>query len=309
MKTCPVCGKEIDDAAAFCPHCGSPAGQQGPVYAQPAGAAPAGPETEPPAVQLLRRMATSPVYLAGAIGYSCTILFNVITVVYSASPGAVNRYLTVTSRTVYGQQGELDTLYNFFSNLFGATAAGALLGSIPTLLMAVGIWMVYASARSRSGPISTAGLTIIRVIQIITAVLVCLLLGLVLGVIGLMLVGMPLSDNTPGAVGLLVAAVVTILVVFGLVILYYLRLIATIDCFRYTLWNGTPQGKISRFVAVIAILSGVFSLLGVLTGGIFPVLTALGGAVVGISFGVLLFRCRSALQCLQEPESAWQPNP
>lgn len=309
MKTCPACSKEIDDTAAFCPHCGSPAGQQGPVYAQPAGAAPAGPEDEPPAVQLLRRMATSPVYLAGAIGYSCTILFNVITVLYSASPGAINRYLTVTSRTVYGQEGQLDALYDFFSNLFGATAAGALLGSIPTLLMVAGIWMVYASARSRSGPISTAGLTIIRVIQIIVLVMVCLVLVLGLMALGLMLVGMPLSDNTPGALAVVVAAAVTILVVFGLVILYYLRLIATIDCFRHTLWTGTPQGKISCFVAVIAILSGVFSLLGVLTGGIFPVLTALSGAVAGIAFGVLLFRCRSELQRLQEPWPAWQPHP
>ena len=76
---------------------------------------------------------------------------------------------------------------------------------------------------------------------------------------------------------------------------------------RQTIWTGTPQGKISSYVAVLSILGGVVSLGTFLTGNVFSGLAGVASAVSGIGFGIFLFQYRDQLRAL-EPQNAAMPD-
>ena len=60
------------------------------------------------------------------------------------------------------------------SALEGSTVVSAVIGAIPSILMAVGMWLFYTTCRNtQSGNVSTVGLTICKVITIINLVLLC----------------------------------------------------------------------------------------------------------------------------------------
>ena len=196
---CPQCGQPYAEGMRFCEHCGATL----PPPAAPGGVAPqAGMPGQPlPAqrsgpvsvLELLRRLATSPLYLTGAIAYTCFILFNLV----SATSGStlerlMDQYLSLLFR--YGNMGmgelgeALDQLNSVMPLMRGATLGTALVGQIPAILIAVGLWMLFASAKNRTGePLKATGLTIIKVITIINLVVVSLAALLVVVVLFLLM--------------------------------------------------------------------------------------------------------------------------
>ena len=307
---CPRCGKSAEEGWENCPYCGAPLQQppqpeaSAPRYTQSPvpDPAPAGTPQEPPVIQLMRRAARSPAFLVPAIAYTCMVVCNLISTLGYAVPGAMDGYLN--QLTGYGMDGQMASVYGMLSTVPEASAGGSLVGQIPSILMAVGIWITFASAVDTSGgPIKTAGLTIIRVIQIIVLVLVGVLCLLLLGVMGLSLTAVGAfgyGDSTAGI------AFVLFLVFAGIVvlaILYSVKTITTIDGFRRSIWTGKPQGKISVYVAVISILGGLLSLTSALTGNVFSALAGVASAVSGVGFGVFLFQYRDWLRSLEQQDT------
>lgn len=304
---CPRCGNAAEEGWVNCPHCGAPLQPEAsaPRYAQPAqpDPAPAGNPQEPPVIQLMRRAARSPSFLVPAIGYTCMVVCNFISTLGYAVPGAMDGYLN--QLTGYGMDGQMASVYGMLSTVQAASAGGSLVGQIPSILMAVGIWMTFASAVDPSGgPIKTAGLTIIRVIQIIVLVLVGVMCLMLLGLGGLSLSAVGLYSGAGSNAGIVLGLFLVCVGVVVLVVLYSVKIIRTIDCFRHSIWMGTPQGSISAYVAVISILGGLFSLTSVLTGNVFGVLAGVGNAVSGVGFGVFLFQYRDQLRSLEQQQAA-----
>lgn len=309
---CPHCGKPIEEGAGTCPYCGASLQQNprpeesAPLYTRPPQETPppAYNTSEPPVIRLMRQTARSPLFLVPAIGYTCMVVFSLAAALQSTSPAAVDSY--VAQLAPYGTDAQLASLASTLSTVFTASAGGALVGQIPAILVAVGIWMMYATAVEHSGkPLRTTGLTIIRVLQIISLVLVCLAAVLVLLIFGLVCVALGQVDDAGAAVAVLAVVLVLIAVVFALDILYYVKLMGMLNNFRRTIQTGTPQGNISTYVAVLTILGGVVSLGSFLTGNVFSGLAGVAGAVSGIGFGVLLFRYRDELRNLSSPAQTW----
>lgn len=306
---CPHCGKTVGNGNLTCPFCGAPlqpdAPPQEPVspYTQPyvpdppPAYRPAYQSSEPPVIQLMRRMAGSPVFLVPAIGYTCMVLFQIVATLFGTAQIALDPVVTQTMET-----------NAFLQNIYTTSVTFSLLplSYIFSILAAVGIWMTFASAANRSGaPIKTAGLTLLRVLQIISLVVVCLMTLLLIGGIVIFIGTMGMYNVTPATNALIVALLLMVAAIMALLILYSVKIITTIDCFRRSIRTGTPQGKISVYVAVMSILGGVLSLLVVLTGNPFSALAGVAGAVSGIGFGVFLFRYREEFLQIPSPADAW----
>ena len=309
---CPQCGKPVEDGAVTCPYCGAalqqnPRQEQStPLYTRPPEAAPppAYSTAEPPVIQLMRRMARSPYFLVPAIGYTCMLVFNVMATLQSTSTVALESYLAPLY--AYSTDVQMAALADTLSTMITASAGGALVGQIPAILVAVGIWMMYATAVDTSGkPLQTAGLTIIRVLQIISLVLVCLMALLMLVIFGFVFAALGQVDEAAAATAVLAVVLVLIAVIFALDILYYAKLMRMLNNFRWTIRTGTPQGSVSTHVAVLTILGGVISLGTFLTGNMFSGLAGVASAVSGIGFGILLFRYRDELRNISSPAQAW----
>lgn len=306
MKICPVCGKPVEQEWTVCPYCGSrlEEGDTGPRYATPPDAAPMGQGAEPPALRRMRQMICSPLYLAGAIGHTCMVLF---TLASTFRTGAIDLTDTTVSQLVgdvYGANAWLDGLYNWMPLLFVGSVGTALVGQLPNILVAIGLWMLYASAADTSGaPLKTAGLSIIRGVQIFQLVMLFLVALLMLVAFGVMMVGLQFYD-LKAVIPIALMLLVLLAVVLAVGGLYFGKLIATINGFRQTIWTGQPQGTVSLYVAVLGAVRGVLPLFGVLVGEAFATLASLGGATAGIAFAILLFRCHD-----EREQQAFNPLP
>lgn len=310
---CTNCGKENQDGMRFCQYCGTPL-TQGQPAPQPDAYVPQMPMVSP-VMQALKRLASSPLYITAAVAYSCAILFNVLGAVTGGNANLLS-YLSMLNDLGVSTR-ELDyALGSVMGTLGGVSLVSVLLGQVPSILVAVGIWMVFAGAVDRSGrPMQTGGLTLIRVIQIISLVGQILLVFLLEILLIAATVG--ISRYSDDVVPVMVTAMVLVILIMGLGILYSFKLVQTLGTMQRTIRTQKPLTRISGYVAVLAIVVGVFTLLTVLVaGGFFSALAILCSAVASICFGVFLFQYRSSMQDLKQtvggvsqPAPAPQPAP
>ena len=170
------------------------------------------------------------------------------------------------------------------------------MGQIPAILIVVGLWMLFASAKNRSGePLKATGLTIIKVITIINLVVVSLAALLV--VVVLFLAMAALASYEDAIVPAFLAVIVLVAAIFALAILFYVKLATTIHTMQTSIRTGMPSDRVSAYVAVIAILGGVGSLMSILgAGGVSGMLAMLGAAVAAFCYGIFLFRYRKEMR-------------
>lgn len=292
MKTCAACGKSIPDDASFCPLCGRPV--------------PPPPGGEPPALQTVRRLFGSPLHLAVAIAYTVTVASNLLSLLISTTGVVTGGAAWLTDLTgTTGWAGEMSSVMN---TAIWSSLLWSFIIQIPSILNMVALWMLYTTARDRSGaPFKTAGLTIIRTIQIIVLVLVGVLMVAMLGLLGLAMATVGFGENNEVFAPLVGAMLLILVILVALVMLYGVQFVRSVDSIRKTVWTGTVQGGISLYVAVGAILGGILMLfylpLGVLSGAPLTALAGLSGSVGGICFGILLFRCREEWQRMAEVQA------
>lgn len=304
---CTKCGKENQDGMRFCQYCGTPL-TQGQPAPQPDAYVPQMPVLSP-VMQALKQLASSPLYITGAVAYSCMILFNVIAAVSGGAGGGIMRYLSVLNN--YGlSTRELNyMLGGAMGAVTGVSLFFTLLCQIPAILVAVGIWMVFASAVDRTGqPMTTGGLSLIRVLQIISIVGQSLLLAILEIALVITMVGM--SRYSDDVIPIAVTCMVLVLLIMGLGLLYSVKLVQTLGTMQRAIRFQKPLSRVSTYVAVLTILAGVLTLFSVfVAGGLFSALAALCGAVASIVFGVFLFQYRSRMQVLKDTGGAPRPAP
>jgi hypothetical protein len=181
------------------------------------------------------------------------------------------------------------------------TTAGALVMLIPTILIGIGMWLFYTASRSRDyGPMSTTGLTMIKVLTIINLVGL-LLLPVVLTV--LMAVGASAAsemDEGSVLIGIYIAMVIIFAIALVLPVLYFVFIIKTINEVKRTATAAVPSDKISGFVAVANYIIGGFLILSALSSdNVLPVLTNLVSGAFYIIMGIALFGYKKQMRMLK----------
>ena len=269
---CPKCGRTVPDGAP-CP-CGAPV------------------LSSNPAVNLMKTLGSSPKFLTAAILYSVAVLFNLL-----ASFGASD---VISTLYYYGANYgfDPDVFYPMMSALEGSTVVSAVIGAIPSILMAVGMWLFYTTCRNtQSGNVSTVGLTICKVITIINLVLLCCVVLFLVAMVMIFIIAFAgmgeinyysYSDGYYGATS--AAFVITLLVIVSLIvaavlalaIAYQVSILRAINRIKGSALNGAPDNRISRF------LTGFMMVIGVLTclGGLFSLIASPVAGIASLASGV-----------------------
>ena len=297
MKFCPNCGQQLEDADVFCPNCGqnteavqehvqpepqfTPAPQPQPLYQAPQ---PAPQFYTPPSsnetglnqpILALKRTATSAPFIIGTILFTVSAILSVIMSIV-ASPSLY--YLILDFLNAQGVN------VSFVSLNTASSVVSAVISSIPTFLIILGLWLtVGAGGNKNNDRMSTAGLTIIKVIKIISLIGVCICfgIGIIAGIIGLIALGVNGGRYSgPG----LVAAVICFLIfiaVFVFVLIFYIKVLKTIGSAKKVASTGMPNNKASGFVAVILFIIGISGVLSALM--LFFFTAFLGNALYDVS--------------------------
>ena len=300
---CSKCGTRNPDNANFCQGCGSPlnnpsqertenfyqspppaANPEPTVYSEPASQSPLG---------ALRKVASSALFRFTAFAFCSLILSNIL-VMFDTS------YFWGIYSEIFNNIDP--SIVNEASRYLGSfSIVTAIISQFPSILIAIGLWMTYATAASKKDkPFNTAGLTMIKVIYVIELVAVCILLALCMVVL---LIASITSTSSEDAM-LAFVSVLVIDVVFAVIIFWLAMIIKSLNAAKNA--ANETSGKLknaSAFVGVLCYIAGVINILSAIY-----YLTSLSisvfcncaiGAAVQICFGVLIFRFRGEMKKLK----------
>lgn len=286
---CPKCGRNIPDGTV-CP-C-----SQGQVL------------SSNPAVNMLKTLGSSTPFLVFAILMS---LVPVLSIISQASLQS-----NMGDLMYYAMQLDLDpsVLYPAMDALGSVSVGSAIAAAIPSILIAVGVWITYVSCRNtQSGNVSTAGMTICKVLVIINLVCVCLA-GAVLAIVFVIALAKGVSDaayyggyddGTQTAVtAVLVVFLIIFVVVIALAILYQISVVKTINRIKATAVSGVPNNRIPNFLIVMNYILAVCSALGgILNLFTSPIMgfSGLVSAASMILISILLSKYRAGMAQLMYP--------
>ena len=249
-----------------------------------------------PAVAAVKKTGGSALFLIATITYTVLLLLNLIS---AFMPSTLSTYADLLYEITY-DISVYDTIYA----LDGSSIIGALIGSIPTILIAIGLWMVYGASKAKKPRVSTGGFTMINAVEIFMMVLISIALAAVcvILVIASLAVreassymnsfsyyGYSGADAVLGFTGTILITVCAILILFCvLAIIYYAKFIGSIRVIKKAS-NGIVAGKkISLFVIVINFILIGFSVIGLIGNLIaFNFMTFLTNLLT-ITFNVLI---------------------
>ncbi len=267
------------------------------------------------AVSLIRTMAVSVLFLVGAIGYSVYVLFELLGGIAGGSGivSLINRIM-VTS----GGYSSMD--YNAMQAISGVlggmTVLSTLVSMLPALVIAAGVWLVFAAAKRNVFPGNApVGLTMARVVVIIQLVFACIGIAIVELVCIIFMASMNSVTGyygmTESLTGFLVLGMIALAAVAVVQIIYYLKLSGTIKRIKETLLTGQPDAGISLYVEIICYIGGATSALAALMSlvglSVYGLLANAGLSTANICFAILLRQYRDKMKLLiQNPQQLYQ---
>ncbi len=293
MKVCNNCGYQNEDNDLFCKQCGkaledlqkSPSPAQNPY----------------PLLQLLKKHGSSGLFLVSVVAFTLKLIVDFVT-------GVLNSTLRDVAPQYYNGFQNVDP--DVLQGLVKASSVGTLIGLVPMLICCIGLWKIYGNCKKEgSDPLSTSGFSLVKGVMIFNFVIYCIGLAvfavLTLGA-GLLFGSGALSDmskdissltgttvfdvNQAGTILLIYCAVILVVgMILG--ILYFVKLIGSLNRAKEIVVTGSAKKNVSLYVAVINIIGGGFALISSLVS--FN-LAGLVQAAVSLLFAIVLLSFRSA---------------
>ena len=288
---CTQCGNYVSDDLQFCPQCGTR--QVPPAYApqtNPA-AAPAAPADKwrRHFLKSWRRFATSTPAL---ILILCATLIQILGLFGVADSGMLGAAIG----SLGGSAKELGDLF----------ASVSLISMIPGILTVVAMWLLYLDARKPGPRLNVTGMTILKVLQIVTLVGTCIACGIGL----LLMLGLTGGASKSGLGGLsdiLGVGAWLIAIVGAIAIGYQVIVLKTISAIKTTMETCNPDPSFAMILGVFQIISGVVSLISSFIGD-FSFGTLLSVAC-SILYGWLLIQYKNLMEKLSHQRRRANPAP
>lgn len=298
---CPNCGREIPDGTV-CPCT---------LEAQAWTAL-----SENPALNVIKTVGSSPAFLVMAVFLSVSALLTIL------SPLGNSSSISSFYQAAYELGWDMDAIASMAEAMRSMTVFGAVVSSIPAILVAVSMWIHYATCRNRlSGNISTAGLTICKVLSYINLVWLCIaafvvVAALVIVIIAIFAGSMAFpspsgyrSTYTAEEAQLAVVMVLAVFVlIFGLVlgmgIGYQASIIRTINRTKTVAATGVADDRVSGYFTGMNYLVGASSILSGLFGLFSAPITGAAALFTGVAYilmSVLLNRYRKDMNQVLYP--------
>lgn len=241
-------------------------------------------------IQAWKTFVTSPACLILLIGVT---LIQVLTV--------INITTTSPLDSVYSMFNELgistSQIRSMMSDLEEAIDSASLASMVPSVLMIVGMWLLYVDARNPGSYLKTTGLTIIKVLQVISLVGVCIAFGFAL-ILLLSAMGEASRYGSYGEAINEALSVVTwvLIIVGGLVIGYYAMVLKVINATKRAMETFVPEAGPAAALGVLNFIFGAISLMSALANNL-DFITLLSSASP-ILYGVVLISLKNTMENL-----------
>lgn len=299
---CPKCGRTVPDGAQCPCSVGTPV------------------LSSNPALNVIKTIGSSPLFLALAVLLSLSAVLSIFS--------SVGTEDLMSNLYYYAANSGLDpsVIYSMLDFVDGSTIVGAVIGAIPSILIAVGVWMHFATSKNvQSGNISTAGMTICKVLTYISLILMCLLSAFLVVV---MIIAVAAAGSisyeyygydygggvAAGMIVLMVAVLIGIAIFLALYVAYEICVIKTINRIKATALSGVPDNRIPGFLTVINYvfavfmgISGLASLFSTPVIGIGSLVSAASLVLVSMSLGNYRKQMTMLLYPPVQPVYAAQP--
>lgn len=314
---CPNCGSKNPDSAAFCERCGSALTETAPVkgantgYTQPVYTpapqpTPVSPVYPAPAVRVntprppysvigaVKSVGASPLFLIAAIAFSLSLLFSLIGLLGGGlgTMGILMYYLNRAGLAFYN---------SIFGSVYRYLTIAGFLFLIPDILYTIGMWITFGSAASRgNNSMSVAGITMIRVMQIISLVFRCIFFAVaeILVIVAAVAAaggGYDYPSSGESAAVIMIFAVV-LLAVFILSIVYRAKIISSLGAVKKTVRTGNSVYRVSGFAGVMNFIIAFCFIFTIFTGSLYSILSGLCSIISLVCFALALFKFNRAMR-------------
>lgn len=261
----------------------------------------------PPAVEALRKLGSSPLFLAAIIIYALSALFSFFSSVSDSS--GIMGY-------IYRIAAMLDAeyiMYSYMDEIYSVASVGSiissLIGMLPAILVWIGLLLVYRACKNPKGnTISLIGFNVLKVLEILGLVFSCIGFFLMEFMLLIALIASASTFAGSDTAGILIAVMAIVLVAAVISIIYYIKLLKSLDSAKRTILTGTPDCRASRFVGIICFIGAALSVAGILgqiislTAGVsvtnlfFGIVSAILSAAEATIFGILIFSYRRKMK-------------
>ena len=263
---CPKCGFHFEGTRYYCSNCGAVFDPDAPETMRAEAPKPTAEDQKKAAVlSAIKSVGASPLFLIAIIAFTLMVVFDFIS------------SFQTTGLAVEGMQ---QLMGGSNSTLDAAGLVGLLIGSIPKVLVVVGLWFTYITARQQQvNSLPTTGLSMIRGVLLFEMVISILsMLAMIafifsnnIDVMVSVLMGVNLEM---GLVHIPLFVRIFVVAIFGgigaLLILYYVKLRSTLSGIRDSINRAEAlPHEVSSFVVVMFYIVGVvmaLSFLGSLAG-------------------------------------------
>lgn len=285
---CVKCGFQNKENAMYCQNCGAPIRQktaeQSP-YRNTGGG---------DLSDAFRMLVLSPVFMVAVVALSTQIVISVLVAATGYSPFARIAYAVLENADI--PYYYLDSVYQAVGMLNKTNVGSVILSNLSAIVIAAGLWILYANARNPMRRIETVGLTMIQVVIIIQMVLLglILLVGLIAVIVSIS-VASRMFDTSPG-IGIFFTLIIEGTIGF-FVFFYYIRILRMINSAKNIVVMGNRTFQASMFVIILTFIGGGFQCISafssVFMGALPGFLTQAASASATISFGLLMLRFNS----------------
>ncbi|MCD8327532.1 MAG: zinc ribbon domain-containing protein [Ruminococcus sp.] len=260
---CPKCGAQIPDNSAFCHHCGQAVGSQPGSnqqyvnynpYQQPCAQTVVAPQGSQRVVDKLKSAGSSPLFLISVIAFSLAIVISLITSVYTSTSSNFADTIMILANK-FGV--DYDIYITFTTASVASSIFSAVMSSLPSILVAIGLWLTYSSAISKNNRMKTSGLTLVKVIMVFYMVALDVLFGICEIIFLISSVAATSYGVDDGTTILLVVFNILIIAIIAFINVYYAFVIKSINTAKRVAVTGVASDKVSSFVGVLCIISAV----------------------------------------------------
>lgn len=288
-RFCSNCGTEILSQSRFCPNCGTDAGVPTVSTPQVYSAPPAPKATTVAGV--LQEICTSPLAIIMLVLYSLGIIFSI------ASSGGILSFIGNLVSKVYGSgYGYGSEISDMLGLLNGVGVAYGVIAAIPTIIMAIGLWLLWASARN--GRPQTTGLTMVQVI--LTIQCVCAFISTATyAILGIIFAVQTYQWMKGTAIGLMLLLWL-VGGVYAVIGVFYLKSIKIVKTIKSSILTAVASDALSNFVGIVTMILGganlLYALVLLFMGSFSSFLGGLCSGGSSLLMALMLFTYRNRMQ-------------
>ncbi|MBR6230384.1 MAG: zinc-ribbon domain-containing protein [Lachnospiraceae bacterium] len=205
--------------------------------------------------------ASSGLFLVTTILFTAVLVINLLSSILTVSVGG-NTIIGLIDEIAYqagfsldeiGGIGTVSSLVNGFS---AGTIVATIISMIPSILIAVGLWLIFASAKSSQGTsVKPAGFTIIKVIYLIFF-WIMIVVGAI-GIILLILAAVLTADYSGAAAAVFIVLIAIIAAIVALSCLYCSKIAKMLTSAREVGIGASDRLMVSTYVQVLTWIAGI----------------------------------------------------